>query len=211
MELFVPNSVIPIGGKSQPWYGRSCKMASRQKQESFHAWANAMSKKDPNAGALKKQYNSASRVYKREIAKSKSEFIGSIGEKLIRYPSGSRAFWSLAKAVQGNFCKPSLPPLRRGDDTLAHSSKEKADLLGALFASNSTMDDGEKVPPAISRCRVLCLMCISDRMLCERLFSVSKHTKRVGLMVSPPLFSKHVLRNWHRFSQSCFGTPITLA
>ncbi|CAG4916568.1 unnamed protein product [Colias eurytheme] len=153
MELFIPNSVVPVGGKSQPWYGRPCKMAARLKQECFHAWAEAMSNKDPNASALKKRYNSAARAYKRKISTAKSEFIGSIGEKLLRYPSGSRAFWSLAKAVQGNFCKPSLPPLRREDDTLAHSSKEKADLLGALFASNSTLDDRGNVPPTIMRCK----------------------------------------------------------
>ncbi|XP_045492437.1 uncharacterized protein LOC123691896 [Colias croceus] len=144
MELFIPSSVVPIGGKSQPWYGHLCKEAFRQKQDCFRNWADAFLKQDPNASALKKQYNFACRQYKRKMSIAKSEFIRGIGKKLTRFPSGSRAFWSLAKAIQGNFCQPTFPPLRREDDTLAHSPKEKADLLGALFASNSTLDDRGK-------------------------------------------------------------------
>ncbi|CAG4968326.1 unnamed protein product [Parnassius apollo] len=152
MELFIPSSVVPIGGKSQPWFGRSCKIASCYKQECYRAWADASASRDVNTSALKKKYNSASRSFKRVIAKAKSEHIGRIGERLVRLPSGTRAFWSLAKAVQGNFCQPSLPSLHREDDSLAHTAKEKADLLGSFFASNSTLDDGGSTPPTIPRC-----------------------------------------------------------
>ncbi|CAG4978252.1 unnamed protein product [Parnassius apollo] len=152
IELFIPSSVVPIGGKSQPWFGRSCKIASCYKQECYQAWADASASRDVNTSALKKKYNSASRSFKRVIAKAKSEHIGRIGEKLVRLPSGTRAFWSLAKAVQGNFCQPSLPSLHREDDSLAHTAKEKADLLGSFFASNSTLDDGGSTPPTIPRC-----------------------------------------------------------
>lgn len=31
MEIFIPSSVVPIGGKTQPWFGRSCRTASRRK------------------------------------------------------------------------------------------------------------------------------------------------------------------------------------
>ncbi|CAK1600021.1 unnamed protein product [Parnassius mnemosyne] len=152
MELFIPSSVVPIGGRSQPWFGRSCKTALRSKQECYQAWAAASVTRDVNTSILKKKYNFASRSFKRVIAKAKSEHIGRIGEKLVRLPSGTRAFWSLAKAVQGNFCKPSLPSLYRRDDSLVHDAKEKADLLGSLFASNSTVDDGGNTPPTIPRC-----------------------------------------------------------
>ncbi|CAH2041149.1 unnamed protein product, partial [Iphiclides podalirius] len=92
------------------------------------------------------------RSFKSVIAKAKSEHIGRIGERLARLPTGTRAFLSLAKAVLGNFCKPSFPPLHTEDDSLAHAAKEKADLLGSLFASNSTLDDRGKLPPTIPRC-----------------------------------------------------------
>ncbi|XP_013173125.1 PREDICTED: RNA-directed DNA polymerase from mobile element jockey-like, partial [Papilio xuthus] len=149
MELFIPSSVVPIGGNTRPWFGQSCKLAARYKQDCYRAWAEASAARDVNTSLLKKKYNFASRSFKRVIAKAKSEHVASIGERLVRLPSGTRAFWSLAKAVQGNFCKPSLPSLRRGDDTLAHTAKEKADLLGSLFASNSTLEDKGCSPPKI--------------------------------------------------------------
>ncbi|CAF4908224.1 unnamed protein product [Pieris macdunnoughi] len=152
MELFIPFSAVPVGGKSQPWFRRSCKAALRRKRECFKAWAEAVTSCDVTIGKRKKAYNSASRSFKREIAKAKSEHIARYGEKLAHLPSGTRAFWSLAKAVQGNFCQPSIPPLHREDDSLAHTAKEKADLLGCLFASNSTLDDQGKEPPTLLRC-----------------------------------------------------------
>lgn len=153
MELFIPNSVVPIGGKSQPWFLNICKEASRLKQEKYQAWVNAVVTKDPKVNLTKKEYNFASRSFKRAVSMAKAEHIGRIGERLARLPSGTRAFWSLAKAVEGNFCQPSFPPLRREDDLLAHDAKEKAELLGILFASNSTLDDEEKQPPNIPRCQ----------------------------------------------------------
>ncbi|XP_013161244.1 PREDICTED: uncharacterized protein LOC106113067, partial [Papilio xuthus] len=149
MELFIPSTMVPSGGRSRPWFGRSCKIALRYKRECYRAWAEALAAGDHNSSALKMKYNSASRSFKRVIAKAKSEHVASIGEKLVRLPSGTRAFWSLAKAVQGNFCRPSLPSLRREDDSLAHTAKEKADLLVSLFASNSTLDDTGYSPPKI--------------------------------------------------------------
>ncbi|XP_013175252.1 PREDICTED: uncharacterized protein LOC106123457 [Papilio xuthus] len=151
MDLFIPSSVVPIGGSSRPWFGRSCKLAARYKQDCYRAWAEASAARDVNTSQLKKKYNSASRSFKRVIAKAKSEHVASIGERLVHLPSGTRAFWSLAKAVQGNFCKPSLPSLRRGDDSMAHTAKEKADLLGSLFAANSTLDDKGNSPPIVPR------------------------------------------------------------
>ncbi|CAK1584849.1 unnamed protein product [Parnassius mnemosyne] len=190
MELFIPSSVVPIGGRSQPWFGRSCKIASRYKQECYRAWADASTSRDLNTSALKKKYNSASRSFKSVIAKARSEHIGRIGEKLVRLPSGTRAFWSLAKAVQGNFCQPSLPSLHREDDSLAHAAKEKADLLCSLFASNSTLDDGGNTPPTIPRCE--CSMPdvrFTQRSVRKALFSldVSKSSGPDGV---PPIVLK---------------------
>ncbi|CAF4954300.1 unnamed protein product [Pieris macdunnoughi] len=75
MELFIPFSAVPIGGKSQPWFKRSCKAASCRKRECFKAWAEAAKSRDANTSELKKAYNSASRSFNREITKAKSEHI----------------------------------------------------------------------------------------------------------------------------------------
>lgn len=152
MELFVPSSVVPVGGKCRPWFGASSKQASKKKHEAYQAWAGAVAAQDVNTEALKKNYNLASRSFKRDIARAKSEYISRIGTRLERLPSGTRAFWSLAKAIEGNFCKPSFPSLHMGNDSLAHDAKQKANLLGKLFASNSKLDDRGHTPPTIPRC-----------------------------------------------------------
>lgn len=152
MESFIPSSVVRVGGKSQPWFDRSCREASNLKHAAFEAWAAVRDSKDTASLELKKRFNAVSRSCKKIIAAAKFRHTRGIGEKLISHPSGSRAFWSLAKAAQGNFCRTSLPSLRKPDGSLAHSAKEKADLLGSLFASNSTLDDGGKTPPTIPVC-----------------------------------------------------------
>lgn len=152
MECFIPSSVVPVGGPSQPWFDRLSAEASSLKESTYRTWTEARARKDPNTAVLKKKYNASARSSKKEIARAKFRFIGRIGDRLANYPSGSRAFWSLAKAVEGNFCRPSLPPLRTSDDSLAHTAKAKADLLAALFAKNSTLDDGGATPPTIPRC-----------------------------------------------------------
>ena len=152
MELFIPNAKIPVGGRSRPWYNATCRATAHQKQSAYMAWNRARRCRDPCVAEERRKFNAASRANKKAIAEAKAEHVARIGERLGRHPSGSRAFWSLAKAAQGNFCQTSLPPLRKSDDTLAHSAKEKADLLVHLFASNSTLDDGGATPPTIPRC-----------------------------------------------------------
>lgn len=151
MACFIPNSVVPVGGKARPWFDKSCAEDSKRKRESYLAYTAAQVDRNPNASNLKKEYNAASRAFKRRISRAKFKHISKIGEKLTGFPSGSRAFWSLAKAVQGNFCRSSFPPLRKPDDELVYDAKDKADLLACLFASNSTLDDGGETPPTIPR------------------------------------------------------------
>ncbi|CAH0404519.1 unnamed protein product [Chilo suppressalis] len=74
------------------------------------------------------------------------------GHELLTHPTGSRSFWRLAKAVQHNFCQPSLPPLRCPDGSLAHEPQEKADLLAKLFAANSRISDCNALPPTLPHC-----------------------------------------------------------
>ncbi|KAI8421884.1 hypothetical protein MSG28_009816 [Choristoneura fumiferana] len=54
----------------------------------------------------------------------------------------------IAKSVEYNFCRPSLPPLLKSDKSLAHTAAEKAN----LFAENLRLDDGSVAPPSISHC-----------------------------------------------------------
>lgn len=69
-----------------------------------------------------------SRFRKKVIFRVMFYFFSGIDEQLASYPSGSRAsfgavVWSLAKAVEGNFCHSSLVPLRNADGSLADTVK----------------------------------------------------------------------------------------
>ena len=96
--------------------------------ETYQIWTEALVIKNPKVKASKRKYNRTSRFFKWQIARARSEHIAKIGKKLESYPSLS---------VLGAL----LPPLRTGNDTLIHTAEEKSYLLGALFASNSTLDD----------------------------------------------------------------------
>ncbi|VVC96103.1 unnamed protein product [Leptidea sinapis] len=51
MDIFIPSSAVPIGGRSQPWFYASVKAAS------------SMGSRDPNCKVLKKKYNRATRFF----------------------------------------------------------------------------------------------------------------------------------------------------
>ena len=55
----------------------------------------ALVPKDPKVKTSKKKYSRPSRLFKRQIAKARSEHIAKIGEKLESYPSGTHEFWAL--------------------------------------------------------------------------------------------------------------------
>lgn len=101
MELFIPSSVVPIGSKCRPSLG--VLGSSSKKSFSHEAWADAVTVQNQNTSALKEEYNFASSSCKKDIARAKSEYIARIGERLERLPSGTRASWSLAKAIVWEF------------------------------------------------------------------------------------------------------------
>ena len=136
MELYIFSTMVPIGDKSQPWFDASYNLAAFIKREAYQIWAEALVTKDPNVKCL-----------------TSSEHIAKIGEKFESYLCGTHQFWALSKAALGNLIQPSLSPLRTGNDILVHTAKEKADLQGAPFASNSTLDDQGITPLTILRCQ----------------------------------------------------------
>ncbi|XP_047991530.1 uncharacterized protein LOC125230436 [Leguminivora glycinivorella] len=154
MEYFIPFSDLSLDQKAQAWYSSDCARAVALKQSAYQAWVLA---RDSKAGAQrvcarKKAFNSAAKSCKRVLRKARFDHVSRIGAKLASYPPGSKRFWSLSKAVESNFCRPTLPPLQKPDGTLAHSAAEKANLFASLFASNSRLDAGSKLPPTLPQC-----------------------------------------------------------
>lgn len=152
MEYFIPYSDVSQQNKARPWFNADCGKAEALKHSAYQSWADARSCKAPNVGKLKKAFNRATKSCKSTLRKARFDHISRIGAKLASYPSGSKAFWSLAKSVEANFCRSTLPPLMMPDGTLAHTAQEKADLFASLFASNSRLDATDKNPPTIPQC-----------------------------------------------------------
>ncbi|KAJ8728521.1 hypothetical protein PYW07_006217 [Mythimna separata] len=152
MEYYIPYSDVPVGSSARPWFNADCAEAEKRKHSAFLAWVDARDRKAPDLSSKKRAFNHAAKSYKKALRKARFDRISHIGQKLSAQPSGSRAFWSLAKSVEANFCRPTLPPLVRPDGTLAHTAREKAGLFASLFAHNSRLDTGSSTPPTLSHC-----------------------------------------------------------
>ncbi|KAJ8706762.1 hypothetical protein PYW07_012840 [Mythimna separata] len=152
MEYYIPHSDVPVGSSARPWFNADCAEAEKRKHSAFLSWVDARDRKAPDLSSKKRAFNHAAKSYKKALRKARFDRISHIGQKLSAQPSGSRAFWSLAKSVEANFCRPTLPPLVRPDGTLAHTAREKAGLFASLFAHNSRLDTGSATPPTLPHC-----------------------------------------------------------
>lgn len=152
MEYFIPFSNTSPSGNARPWFSPACASAESQKQTAYLAWVDARNKKASDTRNKKKAYNKAAKSCKKVIRKARFDRIGRLGAKLAAYPAGSKAFWSLAKSVESNFSRPSLPPLLKPDGSLAHAAVEKANLFATQFAEASRLDTSGETPPSLPRC-----------------------------------------------------------
>ncbi|KAL0841463.1 hypothetical protein ABMA28_015145 [Loxostege sticticalis] len=183
MEYFIPFSDIPLGHKARPWYNADCARAEARKESAYQAWVLARDRKvrSRRVRAKKRAYNSAAKSYKRVLRRARFDHVSRIGARLASYPPGGKQFWSLSKAVESNFCRPSLPPLLKPDGSLAHSAAEKANLFATLFASNSRLDAGSKQPPTLPCCD-------------SSMPKIAIHTKECPNPGSLPMYSQYPRR-----------------
>ncbi|XP_045450460.1 uncharacterized protein LOC123659256 [Melitaea cinxia] len=153
MEYYIPFTDASASVAARPWFNSDCSRAEAEKNTAYLAWVDARNHKTTDVGQRKKAYNRATKSCKKALQKARFDRIGRIGTRLASYPPGSKAFWSLAKAAESNFCRPSLPPLIKPDGSLAHTAEEKANLFANLFAESSRLDLGSATPPTSSiRC-----------------------------------------------------------
>ena len=52
MKVCISRTVVPIGGKTQPWFAMSYKVAVFSKREAYQIWAEAIVTKDPKVPSL---------------------------------------------------------------------------------------------------------------------------------------------------------------
>ncbi|KAJ8726701.1 hypothetical protein PYW07_001399 [Mythimna separata] len=149
-SIIFPYSDVPVGGSA--WFNADCAEAEKRKHSAFLAWADARDRKAPDLSSKKRAFNHAAKSSKKALRKARFDRITHIGIKLSAQLSGSRAFWSLAKSVKANFCRPTLPSLVKPDGTLAHTAREKAGLFASLCAHNSRLDTSSATPPILPHC-----------------------------------------------------------
>ena len=133
MACFIPHSHSPGGKNSPKWFSPECAVAVKEKNLSFKTL-----KSDPsldNLEAYRVSRNSCSVI----IDAAKKDFVKRTAMKLSACPSGSRAFWSLSKAICSNFSSSSFPPLTDSNGTSVTDSFEKANIFADTFALNSTL------------------------------------------------------------------------
>nr|CAI5822056.1 unnamed protein product [Callosobruchus analis] len=122
--------IAPVAPARRRGEGRE---APKEKPE-YREW-----QRNPN-NESHRSFTDARNRCKHVIDSSKEEHNQKIKNKLLSCLSSSRTFWSVAKAVSQNFSYSSIPPLTREDRSIASTPKGKADILGKLFADNSTVD-----------------------------------------------------------------------
>ncbi|KAJ8722881.1 hypothetical protein PYW07_004061 [Mythimna separata] len=149
MEYYIPFSDVSVSGGALPWFSAECGRANALKRAAYRAWVDSRTRNSLDVSEKKKAFNRAAKSCKKVMQRARFDHISRIGNKLASYPAGSKAFWSLAKSVESNFCRPSLPPLLRPDGSLAHTAEEKANLFASgMLAESSRLDSGDASPPA---------------------------------------------------------------
>ena len=133
MLAYIPSSFSPGKKHSPKWFNRRCHEAVCQKNKFFQAYRS-----DPSSEkhALYKQARNECCTV---IEEAKSDFVNKIADKLLRCPTGSRAFWSLSKAICNNFSSSRFPPMVHPDGHSVTLPSEKATVFAQHFSSNSTL------------------------------------------------------------------------
>ena len=106
-----------------PLFNLSCQRAVRIRQQAYLAYINN------NNPVNHKSFKKARKLCKIVITRAKRDFIKKKAETLIENKSSGKHFWSFANALKNNFTKPSIPPLKKPDNTIAMTSQEKANFV----------------------------------------------------------------------------------
>lgn len=113
--------------------------------------------------------NQATKSYKRALKKACFHRIYHYDVKLSAQPFGSRAFWSLTKAIKTNFCKSLQPDATYG--------KEESNTACTSFAQNSRLDNSGQTPHALFDCGSLILWIrVTNKQILKTLLSLDVTT-----------------------------------
>ena len=131
MLLFIPHCLKPGKHSSPEWFNHACLRAVKRKNRLYRRWRN-----NPTS-ETRQIYIAARNTCSKVIDLSKERFIRKKAYQLLNAPSGSRTFWSMAKAVCRNFCYSSFPPIVDSSGCPKFLPSEKANIFAEIFSSNS--------------------------------------------------------------------------
>lgn len=138
---WVPHSDHKTKASDQPWFGPACRSASDAKHR---AWR-----------ALKRHPTARNRLRHREATIHMNttqtwaveQWKANLKSKLRGGQVGCKQWWSLVKDQQGESRGTSIPALHRADGSIAHTARDKADLLAKHFAEKMCIPDPERPSP----------------------------------------------------------------
>lgn len=140
---WVPHSTHQTKAADQPWFGPQCRAASDAKYRSWLAY-----KRHPTDRNRQRHREAAERMrHTQEWASN--QWVANLKKKLRGGQVGSKRWWSLVKEQEGVSRGTTIPPLHRGDGSMAHSACDKADLLARHFTDKMRVSDPERPPPTL--------------------------------------------------------------
>ena len=141
----VPHREYTTRPTDQVWFGYRCRVAAEAKYAAWRRYKRTPTQrnKDLHRAACRRMTTTSRWAIKR--------WEEDLKRKLCGPGVGNKTWWSLVKERQGISRQDTIPPLTRRDGTVATSSKEKAQLLAALFAEKMRVEAPRQPPPHLDQ------------------------------------------------------------
>jgi hypothetical protein len=167
----IPNKLVTVRPKDQPWYNGYLRRLRRNKERAFKTYKQNKSKES------REHFKDTSKNYFSEINRIKQEYDEKKHSDLaVNTNRNSKIWWSLLKEVTygNNNLRDSIPPIQHNGEFIT-SDKTKADVFNAHFLSMSTIDDSNTAPIINRRITLdndLCDINISEQEVHDQLVSL---------------------------------------
>lgn len=133
VNKYIPTKKLPTNQRP-PWMTKTISNLIKRKAKSHSAW------KASNSPTDHQTYHNLRKITKRAIRKAQSSHLNEVVNKL---ESNPKPFWQFIKSKRKD--SGSIPTLRTAD-SVADTSKDKADILNKQFASVFTKENLNNIP-----------------------------------------------------------------
>lgn len=182
---WVPHSTHKTKASDQHWFGPECRAASDEKYRAWRAF-----KRHPTARNRQRHREAAQRM--RDTQEWAAEqWRATLKAKLRGGQVGTKRWWSLVKEQQGTSREDTVPPLQRGDGSVAQTARDKANLLARHFSEKMNISDPDRAPPTLPEVtKDKLVTVVTSEWEVKKLLSILDESKAVG----PDYISPRLLR-----------------